>query len=195
MSISNRSPPAMPPAVLTKTAERPSASGEGKRTRSEPDSCNWRRRVAPSTWCTSNLTEPCARLAAKIAEAALVGSLRIRPQIPARPGKAGLQRHLAADFSGVHGAAVAGIFHGAPVHDSEIVAELAGKVEILFDQHDRHGAEAAQIGDGAADVLDDRGLDTLGRLVEQQQLWPHHQRAADRQLLLLAAGQVAAAAA
>ena len=90
-------------------------------------------------------------------------------------------------------AAVAGIFHRAAVHDREIVAELAGKVEILLDQHDRHVAEAAQIGDGAADVLDDRGLDAFGRLVEQQQLRPHHQRAADRQLLLLAAGEVAAA--
>ena len=49
-------------------------------------------------------------------------------------------------------------------------AELAGEVEILLDQHDRHLAEPAQIGDGAADVLDDRGLDAFGRLVEQQQL-------------------------
>jgi len=30
---------------------------------------------------------------------------------------------------------------------------------------------------------------------EQQQLWTHHQRAADRQLLLLASGQIAATAA
>ena len=51
----------------------------------------------------------------------------------------------------------------------------------------------AQIADGAADILDDRRLDAFGRLVEHQQLRPHHQRAADGQLLLLAAGQVAAA--
>ena len=49
ISMPNRSPPATPPAVLTNTADRPSASGEGKRTRSEPDSCRWRRRVSPST--------------------------------------------------------------------------------------------------------------------------------------------------
>src|SRR5258706_367206 len=79
--IKNPPPPPPPPAVLTKTAERPSASGEGKRTRSEPDSCSWRRRVTPSTWCTSNVTEPWARLAAKISEAAFVVSVRIRPQI------------------------------------------------------------------------------------------------------------------
>ncbi|MDO9059560.1 MAG: bifunctional [glutamine synthetase] adenylyltransferase/[glutamine synthetase]-adenylyl-L-tyrosine phosphorylase, partial [Bradyrhizobium sp.] len=52
-----------------------------------------------------------------------------------------LQRHLAADFGGIHRVAVAGIFHRTPVHHREVVAELAGKVEILFDQHDRHGAE------------------------------------------------------
>src|SRR4029077_13697429 len=88
---------------------------------------------------------------------------------------AGLQRHLATDFAGIEVAAVAGIFHGAPVHDREIVAEFAGKVEILLDQDDRDFAEAAQIGDCPPDVLDDRGLDALGRLVQQQQFWPHHQ--------------------
>jgi hypothetical protein len=54
-----------------------------------------------------------------------------------------LQRHLAADFGGIHLAAIAGEFHRAAVHHREIVAELAGKVEILFDQHDRDIAEAA----------------------------------------------------
>ena len=45
----------------------------------------------------------------------------------------------------------------------------------------------------AADVLDDRRLDALGRLVENEELGTRHQRAADRQLLLLAAGEIAAA--
>src|SRR5258706_8828842 len=134
--MSSRAHPAPPPAVLTKTAERPSASGEGKRTRSEPDSCSWRRRGTPSWRCTSKATVPRARLAAKIADVALVVSVRIRPQIlPKRAHdlvgsrhQANLERHLAADFAGIHRTAVAGIFHGAPVHDREIVAELAGKV-------------------------------------------------------------------
>ena len=47
----------------------------------------------------------------------------------------------------------------------------------------------------ALDVLDDRRLDAFGRLVEDQQPRPRHQRARDCQLLLLAAGEVAAAAA
>jgi hypothetical protein len=74
-----------------------------------------------------------------------------------------------------------------------MIAELVGKVEILLDQHDRHLAEPAQVRDRTADVLDDRRLDALGRLIEQQEARPHHQGAADRELLLLAAGQIAAA--
>src|SRR5712691_7023965 len=58
----------------------------------------------------------------------------------------------------------AGIFHRTPVHHGETVAELAGKVEILFDQDDGDVAEAAQIGDRPPDILDDRRLDALGRL-------------------------------
>src|SRR5260221_339887 len=127
MSISNLSPPAMPPAVLTNTAESPSASGEGNRTRSEPDSCRRPRRVTPSSRRTSKATLPWARLAAKIAEAApfRISSPGARP-----PGRvtASSQRHLAADLARVEVRAVAGIFHRAPVHDGKIVAELAGKV-------------------------------------------------------------------
>ena len=48
---------------------------------------------------------------------------------------------------------------------------------------------------GARHVLDDRGLDAFGRLVQQQHLRLGGERARDRELLLLAAGQVAAAAA
>jgi hypothetical protein len=47
--------------------------------------------------------------------------------------------------------------------------------------------------DHALDVLDDRRLDALGRLVEDQQARTACQRAADGELLLLAAGEVAAA--
>ena len=60
-----RSPPATPPAVLTRTAERASVSGEGKRTRSEPASCTLPRRVTPPDSAVSNATDPTARLAAK----------------------------------------------------------------------------------------------------------------------------------
>ena len=48
--------------------------------------------------------------------------------------------------------------------------------------------------DHPLDSLDDRGLDALGRLVENQQARPGHKGAGDGQLLLLAARQIAAAA-
>ena len=74
-----------------------------------------------------------------------------------------------------------------------MVPQLAREVEILLDQYHGDPSEIAQIGDGAADVLDDRRLDTLGRLIQQQQARAHDQRPADRELLLLAAGEIAAA--
>src|SRR5262249_29723444 len=68
-----------------------------------------------------------------------------------------------------------------------------GKIQVLLNQNDRHLAEAPQIGDRPADVLDDRWLDAFGGLIEQQQLGSHHQGAPDCELLLLPAGEVAAA--
>ena len=46
--------------------------------------------------------------------------------------------------------------------------------------------------DRLPDVLDDRGLDALGRLIEQQKVGPRGQRPADGELLLLPAGKIAA---
>src|SRR2546430_17655446 len=133
MSISKRSPPAMPPAVLTNTPDRPSASGEGKRTRSEPDSCKSPRRVTPSCRCTPNLTAPWARLAANVAELARVLSVRIRP--PNATPDTALQRHLAADLGGVEVGAGAGSFYPAPIPYRENCPEVAGKCAIMFRTH------------------------------------------------------------
>lgn len=47
--------------------------------------------------------------------------------------------------------------------------------------------------DHAGDVVDDIGLDAFGGFVENQQAGVEYQRAADGELLLLAAGEVAAA--
>src|SRR5689334_5659293 len=161
--MSKRSPPATPPAVLTNTPDSPSPSGDGNRTRSEPDSCKVPRRVTPSRAWTSKRTAPRARFASKTPDMA-DSSLRIR--LPSRSRQiSGLQRHLAADLARVEIGAVAGELHRAAIHHRETVAEFAGKVEILFDQHDGDVAEVSEIRDGAADVLDDRGLDALGRLV------------------------------
>src|SRR6202795_1841051 len=188
MSRSKRSPPVMPPAVLTMTA---SSAGLllpfGKRTRSEPASWTLPRRLPPGPAATVNATVPTARLPAKI-------SLRSgAPSIGSPIKNRASNRHGALERALVEIVAVAGIDDGAAVHDGEMVAEFAGKVEILLDQHDGDLAERAQIGDGAADILDDRRLDAFGRLVEQEEPRPHHQGAADGELLLLAARQVAAA--
>src|SRR4030081_3737039 len=101
-------------------------------------------------------------------------------------------RHGALEHRLVHGLAGARIDDRAAVHDREMVAQLAREVEILLDQHDRDLSEIAQIGDGAADILDDRGLNALGGFIEQEKLWPHDERPADGELLLLATGTLTA---
>src|ERR1051326_9427794 len=73
-----------------------------------------------------------------------------------------LQRRL------VHRLAPGAVDHGAAIHHLETVAQLAGEVQILLDQHDGDLAERAEIRDGAADILDDRGLNPFGRLGVQQ---------------------------
>ncbi len=125
-----------------------------------------------------------------------IGSSRMRLGLDDPAGVSTLAAQMAmARFSAdlVEIGAAGRIDHSAPVHHHERVAKFLREIEILLDQHDRHLAKAAQVGDRAADVLDDRGLDALGRLIEQQQARPRHQRAADGKLLLLAAGEVAAA--
>src|SRR3984957_1939599 len=188
MSTLKRSPPVMPPPVLTMTASSPARLLPlGKRTRSEPDSWTRPRRLPPSPAATVNAILPTARLPAKI-------SLRSgAPSIGSPIKNRASNRHGALERALVEIVAVAGIDDGAAVHDGEMVAEFTGKVEILLDQYDGDLAERAQIGDGAADILDDRRLDAFGRLVEQEQPRPHHQRAPDGKLLLLAARKVAAA--
>src|SRR5580658_8444164 len=188
MSTSKRSPPVMPPPVLTMTASSAVLLLPfGKRNRSEPDSWTLPRRLPPTPAATVNAILPTARLPAKI-------SLRSgAPSIGSPINNRSSNRHGALECALVKIGAVAGIDDGAALHDGEMVAEFAGKVEILLDQHDGDLAERAQIDDGAADILDDRRLDAFGRLVEQQEPRPHHQRPPDRELLLLAAGKVAAA--
>src|SRR5437667_199624 len=79
----------------------------------------------------------------------------------------------------VHGIARARKDDGTAVHHRKVVSQLAREVEILLDEDDRDLSQVAQIGDGARNVLDDGGLNTLGWLIEQQQSRAHHQRPAD----------------
>src|SRR5262245_47570604 len=176
----------MPPAVLTITASRSAAAGPGKRTRSEPASPTCRRRVTPRAAATDSATSARGRLAEKVWAALAKTDTAIA-------SSENLERQHALECRLVHAVAGARIHDGAALHHSEMVAEFARKVEILLDQQDGDVAQVAQVGDGAGNVLDDRRLNALGGLVEQQQPRPHDQGAAYGELLLLAAGEVAAA--
>ena len=161
-----RSPPAMPPAVLTQhrfeivaPADRESARAASLARR------RGARRVVPSGPRRRSAIRPAARLAAKTSrsrQARLIIGLGSSVTIHKRQ-----TRGAASASSRSRG--VPAYDDRAAIHHDEAVAELAGEIEILLDQHDRHVAELAQVGDGAADILDDRGLDAFGRLVEQQQ--------------------------
>src|SRR6478735_5310147 len=204
MSSAKVSPPAIPPAVLISTASSSAAGAPGQRTRSEPASCTPARRVLPATCLTENATLPCARLAAKIvsvfaattpatsapAKLCLCMIFSRKPVSPFRDHA--LDRHCALQRRLVEARTIARVNHLAAIHHQEAVAQLLGEIEILLHQNDPYLAEIAQIRDRTADILDDRRLDAFGRLIEQQKARPHHQCAADRELLLLSAGKVAA---
>src|SRR5688572_8049117 len=81
----------------------------------------------------------------------------------------------------------------AALHYEVLIGERAREVVILLDQQDRHLAGGGERADRALDFLDDRGLDALGWLVEDEQARLHRERAADGKLLLLASRQIAAA--
>src|SRR5690606_10719634 len=80
----------------------------------------------------------------------------------------------------------------AVVDEVDPTRERKRHVDVLLDEDEAHAA----LGDGArqdgGELADDRGLDALGRLVEEEKLRARHQRAADGELLLLAARQAAA---
>ena len=80
------------------------------------------------------------------------------------------------------------------LHDGEPAAGAACKRDILLYQNDGEVLDAIEAQNDLLDFFDDDGLNSLGRLVEQHDLRLGGQRARDGELLLLAAGQHAAAA-
>src|SRR5690606_29594793 len=74
------------------------------------------------------------------------------------------------------------------------VRQVGDKVEILLDQQNGKTARAAKLQEGLGNLLDNRGLDPLGRLIEQQKLRIRHQAAGERKKLLLPARERAAVA-
>src|SRR6202142_68953 len=78
-------------------------------------------------------------------------------------------------------------------HDVVTVRDGRREAEILLDQEDGEPL-FLQRADGLADLLDDDGGETLGRLIEQQQPRAGAQDAADGEHLLFAAGELGALA-
>src|SRR5215510_14706405 len=78
------------------------------------------------------------------------------------------------------------------VEDAELAGHAAREGELLLDDQNSKAGFAVQLQNNVADLVDDVGLDTFGGFIENQQFRLEHKSAADRQLLLLTAGEVAA---
>src|SRR5262249_20327536 len=78
--------------------------------------------------------------------------------------------------------------HATRVDDDDIVGEVEGELDVLLDQHDRLPL-GLELRDGAADLGHQLRREPFGGLVHQQHARVAHERAADREHLLLAAGQ------
>src|SRR6476646_5233814 len=168
MAMENRSPPVMPPPVLTITASSASPAALGKRTRSEPSSCTRARRVTPPAAATASAMWPVARLAAKVCARSSLASIT-RPAVMPREGwhpvntKASAYaigrgvlgprfrgddagpsyRQRAFERAFVHAVTLAGIDDGAALHHQQMVAQFLREVQILLDQNDRHLLQVA----------------------------------------------------
>ena len=75
------------------------------------------------------------------------------------------------------------------VENHDVVGDVKNELGVLLHQHDRQAA-FLQFPDRGHDLGDDLRRQALRRLVHQQHARVLHQRAADRQHLLLAAGQM-----
>src|SRR5258708_17203647 len=79
------------------------------------------------------------------------------------------------------------------LHDIAAMGEAERVVRVLLDQEHRDLLLLVDLADHLEDLLDDERREAERRLVEQQEARAAHQRAADRQHLLLAARERAAA--
>src|SRR3546814_9882177 len=76
---------------------------------------------------------------------------------------------IPADLVVFQSGSVTGDDNLAALQQDEAVGEFPGELEILLDQHNRHGAAVGEIPDDPADILDDGGLDALGRFVQRSE--------------------------
>ena len=90
---------------------------------------------------------------------------------------------LSTDFAG------ALLDDHAAVDEQHAVGDLAGEAHLVGD--DDHGhAVVGELAHHAEHLADQFGIERRGRLVEQDRLGLHRQRARDRDALLLAAGEL-----
>src|SRR5215470_6390949 len=82
----------------------------------------------------------------------------------------------------------------AAFHHENAVGDIEHEAQHLLADDDAEIADAANVAQQARDILDDRGLNAFGGLIEQQHLRVARERPCDRELLLLPARQIAAAA-
>src|SRR6476469_6769580 len=78
--------------------------------------------------------------------------------------------------------------HPAGIDDDHVVGEVERQLDILLDQYDRLSF-GLELRDGASDLGHQLRREPFGRLVHQQHAGVAHERAPDREHLLLAAGQ------
>ena len=79
------------------------------------------------------------------------------------------------------------------MHDRDAIRDIERHAELLLDEQDRDLSLARELADHVLDLLHDDRRQSFGRLVHDEQPWIADQRPADRQHLLLAAGELRAA--
>src|SRR4029453_11021964 len=78
--------------------------------------------------------------------------------------------------------------HAAGIDDDDVVGKIEGELDVLLDEHDRLPLRL-ELRNRAANLGDELRRESLGGLIHQQHARIAHQRAADCQHLLLAAGE------
>src|SRR5690349_16182940 len=149
--------------------------------------------ITNTSSCPSSMRRQSSTFSATMASMIFAGALDACMGAPSSPHTI-LRKKQRLDPVALHVGAGAARDDLAALHDEVLVGERAREVVVLLHQQDRHLPRGGERADCALDLLDDRGLDALRGLVEDEQARAHGERAADGKLLLLAAGKVAAAA-
>src|SRR5438445_12900406 len=75
--------------------------------------------------------------------------------------------------------------------NAELAGHAPGEAQLLLDQEHRDSRLPIELEKNIPDLVHDIGLDPFGGLVQNEQRRLEHERATDRELLLLASGALA----